>query len=153
MCRTETSLSVALWFHGAAVVASVPPLLFGYPAPLLLPLAKDWGFLLIIAVLSFINQMCLNRGFQLEVAAKASAVNYTQASHALYGMLVLEKARAISWKRLLKPKKNCSELRQMVPDALLSCGLGTTGPVHLISSPRMRCWMTVAVAALPVSCI
>lgn len=80
LCRSETSLTVALWFHGAAVVASAPLLVFGYPDSAVLPIAKDWGLLMAIAVLSFINQMCLNRGFQLEVAAKASAVNYTQAS-------------------------------------------------------------------------
>lgn len=60
------------------MVASAPMLAFGYPDSAVLPIAKDWGFLMCIAVLSFINQMCLNRGFQLEVAAKASAVNYTQ---------------------------------------------------------------------------
>ena len=71
---------MALWFHSAAVVASAPLLAFGYPDSAVLPIARDWGLLMGIAVLSFINQMCLNRGFQLEVAAKASAVNYTQVT-------------------------------------------------------------------------
>ena len=42
---------------------------------------RDWVPLLVIAATSCVNQVCLNRGFQLEVAAKASAVNYTQVSH------------------------------------------------------------------------
>ena len=52
----------------------------GYPDPAVVPAATDSALLLAIAVFSFVGQICLNRGFQLEVAAKASAVNYTQAS-------------------------------------------------------------------------
>lgn len=71
-------MTLALWFHFIAVFASILPLAFGYPRPPVLPALKDWVPLVAISTASFINQICLNRGFQLEVAAKASAMNYTQ---------------------------------------------------------------------------
>ena len=77
-CRDEASVTLALWFHFIAVFASILPLVFGYPRPPVLPGLKDWPPLLAIAATSYVNQICLNRGFQLEVAAKASAMNYTQ---------------------------------------------------------------------------
>ena len=46
-----------------------------------LPSLKEWALLGGISVASFIYQLTLNRGFQLESAAKASAMNYTQASN------------------------------------------------------------------------
>ena len=79
-CRSEASLTVALWFHSLAVVGAILPLSLGYPSPPVLPTFKEWVPLLAIAACSCVNQVCLNRGFQLEVAAKASAVNYTQVS-------------------------------------------------------------------------
>ena len=69
-------MTVALWFHGLAVVAAILPLSFGYPNPAVAPTFKEWGLLL--AINSFVNQIALNRGFQLELAVRASAVNYTQ---------------------------------------------------------------------------
>ena len=78
VCRAEASVTLALWFHFIAVFASILPLVFGYPRPPVLPGLKDWPPLLAIAATSYVNQICLNRGFQLEVAAKASAMNYTQ---------------------------------------------------------------------------
>ncbi len=81
-CRSEASLTVALWFHSLAVVGSILPLAFGYPSPPVVPTVREWLLLLAIAAFSFVNQICLNRGFQLEVAAKASAVNYTQVCKA-----------------------------------------------------------------------
>lgn len=71
-------MTVALWFHSLAVLGSILPLAFGYPSPPVVPTVREWSLLLAIAAFSFVNQICLNRGFQLEVAAKASAVNYTQ---------------------------------------------------------------------------
>ncbi|DBA70397.1 TPA: hypothetical protein ACH3X2_011812 [Trebouxia sp. C0005] len=76
--QNEASLTVALWFHSLAVVGAILPLSLGYPSPPVLPTFKEWVPLLAIAACSCVNQVCLNRGFQLEVAAKASAVNYTQ---------------------------------------------------------------------------
>ena len=78
ICRDEASVTIALWFHFVAVFASILPLVFGYPRLPVLPALKDWLPLLTISAASFVNQICLNRGFQLELAAKASAMNYTQ---------------------------------------------------------------------------
>ncbi|KAL3149393.1 hypothetical protein ABBQ32_002191 [Trebouxia sp. C0010 RCD-2024] len=75
--KDEASVTLALWFHFIAVFASILPLAFGYPRSPVLPALKDWVPLLAISATSCINQICLNRGFQLEVAAKASAMNYT----------------------------------------------------------------------------
>ena len=84
-CRDEASVTLALWFHFIAVFASILPLVFGYPRPPVLPALKDWLPLVAISASSFVNQICLNRGFQLEVAAKASAMNYTQVcTHVLH---------------------------------------------------------------------
>ena len=80
ICRSEATLTIALWFHSIGVLTVILPLAFGYPRPLLLPLLKDWVPLLLIAASSFINQVFLNRGFQLATAAKESAVNYTQVT-------------------------------------------------------------------------
>lgn len=74
----ETSLTIAAWFHSAAVTHSVVLLLIGRPQAPMVPSILDWVCLTGIAVSSFLANILLNRGFQLNKAAIASSVNYTQ---------------------------------------------------------------------------
>ena len=66
-------------FHSAAFVSSVIPLSAGYPEPAVPLTPAQFGVLLGIACGSFGGSLLVNRAFQLELAAKASAVNFTQA--------------------------------------------------------------------------
>lgn len=66
------------YFHIFAFVSSVIPLAFGYPAPAVLPSPLEAALLLAIACGSFGGNLLVNRAFQLELAAKASAVNFAQ---------------------------------------------------------------------------
>lgn len=81
-CRKEASLTVAIWFHTSAFVSSIVPLCLGYPNPAVFPSLKDWICLIGIACSSFFANLLLSRGFQLEPAAKASAINYLQVINA-----------------------------------------------------------------------
>lgn len=74
----ETSLTIAAWFHSAAVTHSVVLLVIGRPQAPMVPSILDWLCLTGIAISSFLANILLNRGFQLNKAAIASSVNYTQ---------------------------------------------------------------------------
>lgn len=76
-CCTAHSLPCR-YFHIFAFFSSVIPLAFGYPAPAVLPSALEAALLLAIACGSFGGNLLVNRAFQLELAAKASAVNFAQ---------------------------------------------------------------------------
>jgi drug/metabolite transporter (DMT)-like permease len=78
----ESSITVAAWFHAAAFATSAPPLAAGYPAPALQPSRVEWTCLAGIACCSFSANLLLNRGFQIERAARASAINYSQVLYA-----------------------------------------------------------------------
>lgn len=66
------------YFHIFAFVSSAIPLAFGYPAPAVMPSWAEAALLLAIACGSFSGNLLVNRAFQLELAAKASAVNFSQ---------------------------------------------------------------------------
>jgi len=75
----EPALVMSVWFHSTSLVSCLVPLLIGYPSPPVWPGAVDAVNLCSIAITSFFGQMLLSRGFQLQSAAKASAINLTQA--------------------------------------------------------------------------
>lgn len=54
------------------------PLAAGYPEPAVLPSPLQGLLMVCVAVGSFGGNLLVNRAFQLETAAKASAVNFTQ---------------------------------------------------------------------------
>ncbi|EIE20443.1 hypothetical protein COCSUDRAFT_6072, partial [Coccomyxa subellipsoidea C-169] len=76
--KTEPALVVSLWFHGAAIVMSIVPLIVGYPDKVVVPGSFDCGMLCIIILSSFFGQMLLNHSFQIQNAAKGSSINCTQ---------------------------------------------------------------------------
>ena len=76
--RREPALVMSVWFHSTALVSSLVPLSIGYPSSAVWPGAVDAINLGSIAITSFFGQMVLSRGFQLQSAAKASAINLTQ---------------------------------------------------------------------------
>ena len=100
-------MTVAVWFHGLSVVASVLPLSLGYPSQAVLPGWKDCLLLGVISLLSFFNQIVLNRGFQLEAAVKASAVNYYTQVSKLVSSLVCCALQYVSWFRDASRCKVC----------------------------------------------
>lgn len=86
---SEPPLTIAVWFHSAALVHSALLLPFGWPAPAVWPTPKDWACLFGIACSSFTANILLNRGFSIESAALASGVNYSQVVYSsLIGWLV-----------------------------------------------------------------
>lgn len=76
--KSEPALVIAMWFHTATLVLSVIPLAAHWPQAPNMPAATDWGLLVGVGATSFAGQLLLTRGFQLENAAKASSVNFTQ---------------------------------------------------------------------------
>jgi len=75
----ERSLTIAVWFHSTALVSSVIALLFGvFGVTFSVPTATDWVCMVVIAMCSFLAQLMISRGLQLEKAALGSAVNYLQ---------------------------------------------------------------------------
>ncbi|GAB4823829.1 hypothetical protein N2152v2_010875 [Parachlorella kessleri] len=98
--RREPPLVLAMSFHTAGMVGTGIPPLFGKPSPAVMPSPLDCVWLLSIGLTSFAAQLLLNRGFQIEVAVKASAVNYTQViyAHAL-GLLFFDEK--VTWPGVL----------------------------------------------------
>lgn len=80
--QKESSLTIAVWFHVSAFTHSTFLLLLGLPDGPIIPGFRDWLCLIGIAIASFSANILLNRGFQVENAALASAVNYTQVIYA-----------------------------------------------------------------------
>ena len=80
--RRESSLTIAVWFHVSAFVHSTILLCLHFPHAPAFPGFQDWLCLIGIAGSSFSANILLNRGFQIENAALASAVNYTQVIYA-----------------------------------------------------------------------
>lgn len=74
----EHSLSVAVWFHTAALVHSVLLMMFGVMGMPVLPSGFEWWCFIGIACCSFLANLLISRGLQLESAALGSAVNYLQ---------------------------------------------------------------------------
>ena len=85
-----------MWFHSVACLTSIVPMLIGVPRP---PTVPGWlGCLAMLGVgcCSFSAQLLLNRGFQLELAARAAAYNYTQVIWAnLIGILFFHEALTV----------------------------------------------------------
>ena len=71
---------MSVWFHSTGLASSIIPLLASYPSSAVWPSAVDDVILMSVAATSFFAQMVLSRGFQLQSAAKASAINLTQVS-------------------------------------------------------------------------
>lgn len=67
-----------MYFHLAALLSSAVPLAAGYPRPAVRPSPRECGVLLGIAAGSFGGNLLVNRAFQIELAARASAVNFMQ---------------------------------------------------------------------------
>ncbi|KAL4420523.1 hypothetical protein ABPG75_010179 [Micractinium tetrahymenae] len=76
--KREHPLTVAMYFHCFAFLSSVIPLAAGYPEPAVLPSPVQLALLVGIACGSFGGNLLVNRAFQLELAAKASALNFSQ---------------------------------------------------------------------------
>lgn len=72
------SLTIAFWFHLVALITSAVPLVLGIPQPAVWPEVRAWLALLSIGACSFVAQLLLNRGFQLQRAALASALSFSQ---------------------------------------------------------------------------
>lgn len=67
-----------MYFHTFSFLGSVVPLCLGYPQPAVLPSPVQAVLLLLLAACSFTANLLVNRAFQIELAAKASAVNFSQ---------------------------------------------------------------------------
>jgi drug/metabolite transporter (DMT)-like permease len=94
--KKASAISIAVWFHTTALAHTSILLLFGWPRPAVWPTLLDWGCLSAIAVASFTANILLNRGFQIESASLASAINTSQVIYShIIGILVLHED--ISW--------------------------------------------------------
>lgn len=80
--RSEPSIVVSLWFHATSLMTSAIPLAASFPAAPVLPNLREAMLLIVLACSSFVGQLFITRGFQLEAAARVAAVNYSQV---LYG--------------------------------------------------------------------
>ncbi|KAI3429294.1 hypothetical protein D9Q98_005390 [Chlorella vulgaris] len=76
--KREHSLTVAFYFHIHSVIFSIIPLSLGYPHFAVLPNLLDAALLLLLAVCSFVANLLVSRALQIELAAKATALNFTQ---------------------------------------------------------------------------
>jgi drug/metabolite transporter (DMT)-like permease len=87
--KREKSLTIAVWFHSTALFTSFIGLGFQiFGAQLVAPNLIDWICMLSIAPCSFLAQILISRGFQLEKAAVGAAVNYLQVFFgALFGWI------------------------------------------------------------------
>ncbi|KAG1666636.1 hypothetical protein FOA52_005845 [Chlamydomonas sp. UWO 241] len=74
----EHSLVLSMWFHTTGLVTSVIPLTIGWPDKPVLPGPADAACLFLIGLTSFSGQITLSRGFQVQPAAMASAINFLQ---------------------------------------------------------------------------
>ena len=72
-----------MFFHIAALLTAAVPLAVGYPQRAVAPTPPQATLLLGIAACSFSGNLLINRAFQIELAAKASAVNFSQVSRQL----------------------------------------------------------------------
>lgn len=85
----ESPLTVAVWFHTSALIHSALLLSFNVPRPPAWPSAFDWLCLVLISISSFLANIFLNRGFQIETAALVSSINYLQVVYAhIIGLLI-----------------------------------------------------------------
>lgn len=66
-------------FHTATIGVSALPLAAGWPQRAVAPTARDVGLLLGVAGTSFLGQLLLTRGLQLQPAARAASINFSQA--------------------------------------------------------------------------
>eukprot|EP00798_Chlamydomonas_sp_ICE-L_P011875 gene11875-14981_t len=86
----EPALVMSIYFHSIAAFTSFLPLCVGVPEYMVIPDGTQSVLLLAIGALSFGAQMVLGRGFQLLVAAKAGAINFSQVVFSyILGMLFL----------------------------------------------------------------
>jgi hypothetical protein len=72
---------VAFYFHIHSVIFSIIPLSLGYPHFAVLPNLLDAALLLLLAVCSFVANLLVSRALQIELAAKATALNFTQVRY------------------------------------------------------------------------
>jgi drug/metabolite transporter (DMT)-like permease len=88
--KKEQSLTIAVYFHATALLTSVIGLGFGlFGSRIVIPkLFPDFLCMALIAPCSFLAQLLISRGFQLERAAVGAAVNYLQVFFgALFGLI------------------------------------------------------------------
>ncbi|KAK9813698.1 hypothetical protein WJX73_004090 [Symbiochloris irregularis] len=86
----ESALSIALWFHTCSIFVGIVPTVVGWPSPAVVPSAQDALIMVFVGVTSFVGQVLLGRGYQLEVASKVAAVNYLQVVFAsFFGIVFL----------------------------------------------------------------
>ena len=99
--KREKSLTIAVWFHSTALLTSCIGLGFQiFGARLVAPNLTDWICMLLIAPCSFLAQILISRGFQLEKAAVGAAVNYLQVFFgALFGVIFFNEP--LSWIAIL----------------------------------------------------
>lgn len=99
--KKEQSLTIAVWFHSTALVTSFIGLGFRiFGARLVAPNLIDWTCMLSIAPCSFLAQILISRGFQLEKAAIGAAVNYLQVFFgAFFGFIFF--SEPLSWLSLV----------------------------------------------------
>ena len=79
--KSEPAIIVALYFHLTTMLISAGPLAFGWPQP---PQPLSWfdaTVLLGVAAGSFLGQLFLTRGMQLENASLISSLNFSQVSN------------------------------------------------------------------------
>ncbi len=77
-CRSAPSLTIAAWFHLVSLMGGAILTTLGVPRPAVVPSGRACLALLGVGCASFLAQLLLNRGFQLEKAARGSSLNFTQ---------------------------------------------------------------------------
>lgn len=76
--RSEPAIVVALYFHLSTAIMSAGPLAFGWPQALKPLLWVDALLLVGVAAGSFLGQLFMTRGLQLENASLISSLNFSQ---------------------------------------------------------------------------
>lgn len=85
-----------MWFHCTSLLSSSVPLACRWPQAPVLPTPLQFAQLCTVALASFAGQLLITRGFQLEVASKVAAVNYSQVVYAyVFGVALLGNSVAI----------------------------------------------------------
>jgi drug/metabolite transporter (DMT)-like permease len=95
--KREAPLTVAMYFHTVSFLSATIPLLLGIPEVPVLPSVNNVFKLGGLISCSFIAQLLVNRGIQLEEASRAAAVNYTQVVYTYFIGVVVFKDGISVW--------------------------------------------------------
>jgi drug/metabolite transporter (DMT)-like permease len=95
--KREAPLTVAMYFHTVSFLSATIPLLLGIPESPVLPSVNNVFKLGGLISCSFIAQLLVNRGIQLEEASRAAAVNYTQVVYTYFIGVVVFKDGISVW--------------------------------------------------------